>query len=122
MSERGSDSAPEHRVHQASEGAVVLELLGEHDLATREQTDELLAELVDKNDLVVVDVSEADYIDSSILHSIVGAHRRAEGRGGKLRVQLGSAAIVRKMFEVSELTSYLEVVPDREQALGSRSV
>jgi anti-sigma B factor antagonist len=117
MSQRGSYRPPEHRVERPRDGAVVVELLGEHDLATRDTTDELLAELVDSHDLVVVDVSEASYIDSSILHSMVRAHRRAEERGSKLRVQLGSAAIVRKLFEVSELTSYLEVVRGREQAL-----
>ena len=99
------------------DGAVVVELLGEHDLAIRDKSDALLTELVDNNDLVVVDVSEASYIDSSILASLVSAHRRAEGRGSLLRVQLGSAAIVRKLFEISDLTNYLEVVPGREQAL-----
>jgi len=119
MSQWGSDKPPEHRVHQPRDGAVVVELLGEHDLATRDKTDTLLTELVDDNDLVVVDVSEASYIDSSILATMVRAHRRAEERGVNLRVQLGSAAIVRKLFEVSDLTSYLEVVRDREQALRS---
>jgi len=119
MRERGSDRAPGHWVRRSPGGAVVLQLLGEHDLATRDATDELLAQLVDSNDVVVVDLSETSYIDSSILHSIVRAHQRAAGRGSKLRVQLGSAAIVRKMFEVSELTSYLDVVPEREQALHS---
>jgi len=119
MSQNGSQRPPEHRVQRPQDGAVVVELLGEHDLAIRDQTDKLLAELVDAHNLVVVDVSEASYIDSSILASLVRAHRRAEERGSKLRVQLGSAAIVQKLFELSDLTSYLEVVHDREQALRS---
>jgi len=117
MSQWGSDRPPEHRVHHPRDGAVVVELLGEHDLAIRDQTDKLLAELVDAHNLVVVDVSEASYIDSSILASLVRAHRRAEERGSQVRIQLGSAAIVRKLFEISDLTNYLEVVPGREQAL-----
>ena len=119
MSQNGFEGPPEHRVLQPRDGAVVVELLGEHDLATRTKTDELLTELVDTHDLVVVDVSEASFIDSSVLASLVGAHRHAEGRGSRFRVQLGSAAIVQKIFEVSELSSYLEVVSGRKQALRS---
>jgi len=117
MSDNGCIGAPEHRVCRPRDGAVVVELLGEHDLATRDKTDALLSELVDNNDLVVVDVSEASFIDSSILQSMVRAHRRAQERGSRLRVQLGSAAIVQKLFEISDLTNYLDVAHGREEAL-----
>ena len=119
MSQNGSERPPEHRVHRPREGAVVVELLGEHDLATRDKSDAILTELVDNHDLVVVDVSEASFIDSSVLETLVRAHRRAEGRGSRFRVQLGSAAIVQKIFEISDLTNYFQVVHDREEALRS---
>jgi anti-anti-sigma factor len=117
MTQNSPERPPEHRVQRPQQGAVVVELFGEHDLATRDKTDALLTELVDKHELVVVDVSEASYIDSSLLATMVRAHRRAEERGSQVRIQLGSAAIVRKLFEISDLTNYLEVVPGREQAL-----
>ena len=117
MSETGFFGAPEHRVSRTRDGAAVVELLGEHDLAIKDQTEALLSELVDNHDLVVVDVSETSFIDSSILETLVKAHQRAQARGTKLRVQLGSVAVVQKMFEISGLTNYFEVVAGREEAL-----
>ena len=52
-------------------GAVVVELLGEHDLVTKSAMSDLLEGLVSDYDLVVIDVSRAEFIDSSFLHLLV---------------------------------------------------
>jgi len=98
-------------------GAAVVELHGEHDLATRSDIRELFTSLVEANDLVVVDVTDARFIDSSFLHNLAKAHRLAQGRGSRLRLQLGTAPIVRRALEVSGLLEYLDCAPDREQAM-----
>src|SRR3954467_8649137 len=117
MSQRDSGRAPEHRACRTPDGAVVVELLGEPDLGIQKKTGALLTKLIDGHDLVVVDVSETSFIDSSILESLVQAHRHAQAHGSKLRIQLGSVAIVQRMFEISGLANYFDVVADREEAL-----
>ena len=99
-------------------GAAVVELHGEHDLATKTEVRELLTSLVETNDLVVIDVTDARFIDSSFLHNLAEADRLARSRGSRLRLQLGTASIVRKALEVSGLLERLDCAPDREQALA----
>jgi anti-anti-sigma regulatory factor len=51
-------------------GTAVVEVLGEHDLATAEETAELFARLVRDHNLLVVDLSETQFIDSSFLNNL----------------------------------------------------
>ena len=108
-------------VLRPSFGQAVVELNGEHDLETKEMLAELLASLIEENDLVVVDISQAEFIDSSVLHNLLKADRLARARGSRFRIQLGTAAIVEKALELSGLLDCLEVVPDRERALDMAS-
>ena len=107
----------ETHVLRPSFGQAVVELNGEHDLETRDALAELLASLIAENELVVVDISQAEFIDSSVLHNLLKADRLAQARGSRFRIQLGTASIVEKALELSGLLDCLEVVPDRERAL-----
>jgi anti-anti-sigma factor len=98
-------------------GAAVVELHGEHDIATRTEVRELFTSLVETNDLVVIDVTKALFIDSSFLHNLALADRLARSRGSRLCLQLGTASIVRMALEVSGLLEALDCAPDREQAM-----
>jgi anti-anti-sigma factor len=98
-------------------GVAVVELRGEHDLATRSEIDDLFTSLVEGNDLVVVDVTEARFVDSTFLLNLAKAHRLAESRGSRLCLQLGTAPIVRMALDVSGLLERLDCVTDREQAM-----
>ena len=71
-----------------------------------------------ENELVVVDVSEAAFIDSSFLHNVVGADRLARERGSRLRLQHGTALIVMRALEVSGILAVLDSVSTREAALA----
>ena len=99
-------------------GAAVVELRGEHDLATRSEIHDLFTSLVEENDLVVVDVTEAHFVDSTFLLNLAKAHRLAESRGSRLCLQLGTAPIVHRALEVSGLLEHLECVTDRERAMA----
>ena len=99
-------------------GTAVVELHGEHDLATRSEIRDLFTSLVETNDLVIIDVTDALFIDSSFLHNLANAHRLAQSRGSHLRLQLGTAPIVRTALEISGLLEVLDCAPDREQAMA----
>ena len=92
---------------------------GEHDRSTADQIRTLFADLVAENDLVVVDVSEAEFVDSTFLHNLLIADKRAKEDGKVFRLQMGTAFIVRRAFEVSGILSRLDVVHNREDALTS---
>jgi anti-anti-sigma factor len=98
-------------------GAVVVECKGEHDLTTTPALEELFTVLVTSNDLVVIDVSEAEFVDSSFLHEIVKADRLARPRGTRVRVQVGTASVVRRTLELSGILDRIENAPTRERAI-----
>jgi anti-anti-sigma factor len=97
-------------------GVCVVELKGDHDRGTAAQMERLLSDLLAVNELVVVDVSEADFVDSSLLRNVLVANRKAEEQQKQFRLQMGTAPIVRRAFEVSGVLEALEVVHNREDA------
>jgi anti-anti-sigma factor len=109
------------QVEQPKHGAAVVTFTGEHDLATAPAVEALLGSLIEQNELVVADFSEAEFVDSSMIHTLVKTDREARKRGGSFRLQLGTAPIVRKAFELCGLFEQLDVVSAREQALQNGS-
>jgi anti-anti-sigma factor len=104
-------------VEQPHDDAAVVVFSGEHDVATAEAVAATLGSLIEQNELVVADFSEAEFVDSSTLSVLVRTARIAQERGARFRVQLGTAAIVERAFEVSGVLGVLECVPTREEAL-----
>jgi anti-anti-sigma factor len=99
-------------------GAAVVELLGEHDVAEKERLQMLVHQLVATNDLVVVDVSEAEFIDSSVIATLFESARMAKRLGASFRLQTGTATIVRCALEVSGILEALDVANSRQEALA----
>ena len=58
-------------VIRPAEGVAVVALHGEHDALTDEALGALLGSLVDESALVVVDVSDAEFVDSSFLRNLM---------------------------------------------------
>ena len=104
-------------VDRPTSRVAVVSFMGEHDLATRDETRDLLARLANEERLVVADFSKAEFVDSSILAVLRSSARAARERGTTFRVQLGTASIVEKSFQVSGVLAELECVSTREKAL-----
>ena len=103
-------------------GACVVSLCGEHDAATRVLMAELFEDLFVTNDLVVADVTEAQFIDSSILSTFFAAEKLAREQGKDFRIQLGTEAIVKRVFEVSGPLDHLTWASSREAVLNGSPV
>jgi anti-anti-sigma regulatory factor len=86
-------------------------------ISPRDQARDLLSRLVDENRLVVADFSRADFVDSWILAVVHDIGRAARDGGVTFRLQLGTAPIVAKAFQVSGVLDELECVSTREEAL-----
>jgi anti-sigma B factor antagonist len=100
------------------DGVVVVVLSGEHDLASSNELDELLAGLVTTNELAVVDLTTAEFIDSSTLGVLARAHREAEKSGNRLRLQVEPGATVERILEISGLFAHIERANTRDEALA----
>ena len=103
-------------VSHPGESTAVVALRGEHDLTTNHEIADLLAREVSNNDIVVVDVSDALFIDSSFLHNLVRADRDARARGSRFVLQMGTAPIVRSALRISGLLEHLDVADSRGAA------
>jgi anti-anti-sigma factor len=95
----------------------VVEYRGEQDLSTRTTTAGLLDRLVEENDVVVVDLSSADFIDSTFLHELLKADQQAKAQSKRLRLQIGTAAIVERALEISGVLEIIEHADNRESAI-----
>ena len=109
------------QVEQLDARTAVVTFVGEHDLMTTPAVEELLGSLIEQNELVVSDFSKALFVDSSMLHTLVQADSKAKGQGHAFRLQLGTAPIVRRAFEISGLYELLDISPTREEALATRA-
>lgn len=68
------------------------------------------------NDLIV-DMSEATFIDSSVLQSVVRAAQSAGRTQQAIVLQLGTAALVERILEIVQIEEVLPRVHDRQEAL-----
>jgi anti-sigma B factor antagonist len=98
----------------------LVELRGEHDLTSagdlRGQLDAIFA----TGTCVVVDLSAATFIDSSILSELVRAQRRVErDPGEQLAVVAPTGGFVARLFDQVGFDALLSVFQTRADALGS---
>jgi anti-anti-sigma factor len=99
-------------------GVAVVSVADELDLATRTEFSALLHALIGQHELVVVDFSDAFFIDSSTLNVLLSAHKLALERGAHLRLQLGDDCLVKRTFEISGLLEELSWASTRDEALN----
>ena len=99
----------------------VISLGGEIDLYTAPEFKERMVELIEagkKN--IVVDLSEATFIDSTTLGVLVGGVKRLRPSGGGLALVCTDQNIS-KIFEITGLDRVFSIQESREDALASFS-
>ena len=106
-------------LQQPQEGTAVAVFRGEHDIADVPDVETMLDSLIQENELVVVDFSEAEFVDSSMLIVLLKLAKAARERGRAFRLQLGTAPIVEKAFELSGVSDTLDCFPTRDEALAT---
>ena len=78
----------------------------------------LFDRLVAGNDVVVIDVSETLFIDSTFLKNLVKAQRAARERANTVLLQVGIEPAVRRILEISNFLTHFDHVSSREEALA----
>jgi anti-anti-sigma factor len=107
------------RVDGPGEGVIVLELAGELDLAVGPRFRELVeGVLAEEPRLVVADLAEVGFMDSTMLREMLRAHREVGDAGGRL-VVAGAQTSVQRLFELTGTSDVFAVVATRDDALAS---
>ncbi len=107
----------EIRVERRGDVAV-LHLLGDHDTCNVEQLRQAIAAPVEAGDGVVVSLMETQFIDSAVVHALCRADQGLRQQGRRLALQVATATLVRRVLEVSGLSSDLPSTGSLEAALA----
>lgn len=104
-------SDPEVRVAPLPGDIAVISLLGEHDVTTAWEVRNAIAFALAQGTHLVVDLSETEFIDSSIVHALVDSVQLASAQGLRISLQLQTQASVKRMLEIMLEISGLEALP-----------
>jgi anti-anti-sigma factor len=94
----------------------VVGLEGEFDLTNAKALSDQMEEALGDGNNLIFDLSAATFIDSSIIHVLCKAARRAKSRGQCVVLQFGAAPIVERAVEIG-IASVLARAYDRREAL-----
>jgi anti-anti-sigma factor len=90
------------------EGCSVVHVAGEHDLSSDDQFSDALAAACSIALPVVVDMSRLTFIDASGLGTLVAFNNGLIAEGRPSLLIRGTSGIVRRVFEITGLTSWLD--------------
>lgn len=95
---------------RGNDHATVLALKGELDLASSHELDEALERVTGwGTELVILDLTELEFMDSTGLQVLINAQRRAEEGGPRLEVITGSRQI-RRLLHITRTDRYLTLL------------
>src|SRR4051794_38754453 len=101
--------------------AVVVMLLAEHDLIDDTHYEALFHRLTATNDLIVVDLTNALFIDSSFIRALFRASKHARTRGTSFRTQITRESSAWRALSLIGALDAIDVVATREEALRELS-
>ena len=96
------------------DGIQVLPLPGEFDLSNEAELEAAIAAACACGDAIVLDLSDTQYIDSTVLTVLV---RQRIARGKNLRVVLPLQHRLRRIFEITSLDTELRLFSNLDEAL-----
>lgn len=100
--------ALEHKV-ESDERSATVRLGGELDLSVADELRDLLDGLItDGHPRIELDLRDINFVDSRAIGVLIGAQKRAEVAGGRIRVRNPRTA-VRKAFDILGLSPVFEI-------------
>ena len=96
---------------------MIFEVAGEMDMATAPELASAIDGVQEAAGRVVVDLSEATFLDSAAINSLIRCQRQLEGRDVTFGVISPVDGVVRKALEITNVIGRLGVVSSRSDAL-----
>ena len=113
----GSDATITRLVE--GDGSVALfELLGEHDMASEPALRAALNEALADGQGIVVDLSKAEFIDSSVIHTLIDTQQRLAAQGRELATEVNTASVVMLALEITSFRAIVATVGTRDAAVA----
>jgi len=100
-------------------GAALVQLAGEHDLYSGDELRQSLEQSLANCDHLIVDLSAAEFIDSTVVAILIQTKKCATELDRKFNVVLGTTPAVERILEVTGVIALLGVVPTVERALAA---
>jgi anti-sigma B factor antagonist len=98
------------------EDRVIVTPRGELDMASAPELEQAVMPRLQEERWVVLDLRSLDFIDSSGLRVVVGAHRSAEEHGGRFTCVRGApGSTVHRIVEIAGIDGVIEMVDDPAQ-------
>jgi anti-sigma B factor antagonist len=103
------------------QSVVVISMSGDHDVFTAPELRTAVNKSIEKPEPVVIDLTDASFIDSSILAVLLGGLRRARegGVGFALVLDADRSSPVRRILEVTGLVPVFPIHPELEEAVAA---
>jgi anti-anti-sigma factor len=108
---------PTIEVRSPQPHAALVVLAGEHDLYSADEVQKAFDQSLAVCDHLIVDLSAAEFIDSTIVAALLRAMRNATELGCMFNVVSGTAPAVERILEVAGVVALLNIVPTVERAL-----
>jgi len=107
----------EIRLSQTAEGVVVLQLVGDHDMATAPDLEAHFAVAVAEGAGIIVDLVDTTFVDSTVIRTLFRCHEELEQQGKRLVLQVRLHSPLVRVLEISTLGDTVPCVPIREEAV-----
>jgi anti-anti-sigma factor len=98
-------------------GVAVMRLLGEHDFSNASDVGATIQSVLAAASRLVVDLSEAEFIDSTIIRMLLNASRQAAEDGVEFTLVADTNSIARRVLDLLKLLETMHVVDSVEDAL-----
>ncbi len=98
---------------------VVLDITGEIDLYNAPEIKDIINKLIEEQKYnVIINLEKVSYIDSSGIGALISSLSNLKKYQGGLKI-INVYASVRKVFELTKLTSFFEIFDSEEDAVAS---
>ncbi|HEX3330723.1 MAG TPA: STAS domain-containing protein [Gaiellales bacterium] len=102
------------------DGVPLVRVHGEHDVSNQELLRDGLATALAQGSVVVVDLSEASFVDSSVLHTLASAgHPARDAPGRAIVVCARGDGLTRRLLHLAGLDEGVPIAETVEDALRS---
>jgi len=104
---------------RSKDEVTILDIAGEIDLYNAPEIKDIVNNLIDEKKYnVIINLEQVSYIDSSGIGALISSLSNLKKYQGGLKI-INVFASVRKVFELTKLTSFFEIYDTEEEALNS---